>query len=279
MTADVRPLKVLVSVDIEGVAGVVHSEQTRPGNPEYERARRQMTAEANAAIAGAFEGGAAGVIVNDSHGEFRNLLIDGLDGRAEVLLGKPRDLGMMAGIDQDCSAVFLVGWHARAGTRGVLAHTINSFAFARVAVNGVDAGEASLYGAVASEFGVPVAFLSGDDVFVTETSPLYPGAVTVVIKRAHGNRVATSLSPEAACAKIRAGAGEAVTAARLLKLKPSQAPYALKLEATSAGLADLFALLPIVKRVDAVTIEWTSPTMRHAVRVLNSLSAMSFMLR
>ena len=172
----------------------------------------------------------------------------------------------------------LVVWHAKAGTRGVLAHTISSFAFARVSVNGVEAGEAALYGAVAAEFAVPVAFLSGDDVFVAETSPLYPGAVAVTTKRAHGNRVATSVSPEAACAKIRAGAREAVAAARLSKLKPSQAPYALSLEATSAGLADLFALLPIVKRVDGVTIEWTSPTMRHALRVLNSLSAMSFML-
>jgi D-amino peptidase len=277
--AEARPAKILISVDIEGIAGVVHPEQTRPGNGEYERARRRMTAEANAAIAGAFDGGATAAVVNDSHGEFRNLLVDELDVRAEVLLGKPRDLGMMAGIDQDCSAVFLVGWHARAGTRGVLAHTISSFAFARVSVNGVEAGEAALYGAVAAEFAVPIAFLSGDDVFVAETSHLYPGAVAVTTKRAHGNRVATSLAPEAACAKIRAGAREAVAAASLLKLKPSQAPYALQLEATNAALADLFALLPMVKRVDGVTIEWTSPTMRHAVRVLNSLSAMSFMLR
>jgi D-amino peptidase len=106
-------MKILISVDIEGVAGVVRPEQTRPGNPEYERARRWMTAEANAAVRGAFDGGAAAMIVNDSHGDFRNLLLDDLDPRAEALLGKPRELGMMAGIDQDCRAVFLVGWHAR----------------------------------------------------------------------------------------------------------------------------------------------------------------------
>jgi D-amino peptidase len=91
-------MNILISVDIEGVAGVFHPEQTRAGNGEYERARRWMTLEANAAIQGAFAGGAAHVWVNDSHGGFRNLLPDLLDARAQVVLGKPRTLGMMAGL-------------------------------------------------------------------------------------------------------------------------------------------------------------------------------------
>ncbi len=272
-------MKILVSVDIEGVAGVVHPEQTRAGNAEYERARRQMTAEANAAVRGAFDGGASAVIVNDSHGDFRNLLHAEIDPRAEVLLGKPRDLGMMAGIDQDCAAVFLVGWHAKARSAGVLAHTINSFAFARVVVNGVEAGEAMLYGAIAAEFGVPVGLLSGDDAFVAETLELYPSAIAATTKRAHGNRTATSLSAEAACAAIRDSARDATLRVPSLTQKPVQTPLSLRLEATAAALADLFAMLPIVRRVDAMAVEWNSPTMRHAVRVLNSLSAMSFMLR
>jgi len=272
-------MKILVAVDIEGISGVVHSEQTRAGNPEYERARRQMTAEANAAVAGAFEGGATAVVVNDSHGDFRNLLAEEIDARAELLLGKPRELGMMAGVDQGCTAAFLVGWHAKARTAGVLAHTINGFAFARVIVNGAETGEAGLYGAVAAEHGVPVALLTGDDVFIAETSVQYPGAVAVTVKRAHGNRVATGLSPQAACEAVRAGAREAMQRRAALRISPAQTAATLRLEATTVALADLFAMLPLVRRVDAVTIEWTSPTMRHAVRVLNSLSAMSAMLR
>jgi D-amino peptidase len=272
-------MRILVSVDIEGISGVVHPEQTRPGNAEYERARRQMTAEANAAVVGAFAGGASNVLVNDSHGDFRNLLPDALDPRAEVLLGKPRDLGMMAGVDQDCAAVFLVGWHARARSSGVLAHTINGFAFARVWVNGVETGEAGLYGALAGEFSVPVALLTGDDAFIGETAPLYPGAVPVTVKHAHANRVATSLSPQAACAAIEAGARQAMMQVRQIKPRPRETPAALRLETTTVALADLFAMLPIGKRVDPVTLEFVSPTMRHAVRVLNSLSAMSAVLR
>jgi D-amino peptidase len=272
-------VKILVSVDIEGVAGVVHPEQTRAGNAEYERARRQMTMEANAAVVGAFEGGAKAVIVNDSHGDFRNLIPDALDPRAELLLGKPRDLGMMAGVDPDCAGVFLVGWHAKARAAGVLAHTINSFAFSRVSVNGSDVGEADLYGAVAAEFSVPVALMTGDDVFIAETAPAFPGAVPVTIKRAHGNRVATSLSPNAACEAIRTGARDAALKCAGLKLRPVQTPASVSVEATSVALADLFAMLPIVKRVDPMSVQFASPTMRHAVRVLNSLSAMSSVLR
>jgi len=144
-------MKILISVDIEGVAGVFNVEQTRPGNGEYERARRWMTEEANAAIRGAFAGGATEVLVNDSHGSFRNLLADSLDPRARFVLGKPRYLGMMGGLDTECDGVMLIGYHSRAQGRGILAHTINSFAFARVTVNGRELGEAGLYGALAAE--------------------------------------------------------------------------------------------------------------------------------
>jgi D-amino peptidase len=273
-------MMILVSVDIEGIAGVVHPDQTRPGNPEYERARRWMTAEANAAIRGAFAGGAGRVVVNDSHGSFRNLLPDDLDPRAEVLLGKPRELGMMAGVDEsECKGVFLVGWHARSTAPGILSHTISSFAFARVVVNGTEAGEAALYGGVAAEFAVPVALFSGDDAFVAETAPLFPGALGVVVKRAHGNRVATSLSSAAACDALEGAAREAAAKCGSLKLQPLAVPAAVRVEATTVALADLFAMLPILRRVDALALEFRAPTMRYAVRVLNSLSAMSFMLR
>jgi D-amino peptidase len=272
-------MKILVSVDIEGIAGVVHREQTTRGNPEYERARRLMTAEANAAISGAFAGGATDVAVNDSHGDFRNLLADELDPRARYVQGKPRELGMMAGVDDGCAAVFLVGWHAKAGGAGILAHTISSFAFARVLVNGTPVGEAALYGAVAAEFGVPVALITGDDAFVAETSPLFNGVTAIAVKRALGNQVADSLSPHAACAAIEAGARKAGARVPTLRVAPVERSLQVRVHTATTAMADLFAVLPIAKRVEPAAIEFTSPTMRHAVRVLNSLSAMSFSLR
>ncbi|MGU7780966.1 M55 family metallopeptidase [Burkholderia sp. PU8-34] len=278
-------MKILISTDIEGIAGVFAVEQTRPGNPEYERARRWMTAEANAAIEGAFAGGAQAVWVNDSHGGFRNLLLDGQDGldaRARVVLGKPRTLGMMAGLEQRPDLVFMIGYHAKSQTPGVLAHTINSFAFSQVWLNGVELGEAGLYGALAREYGAHVALASGDDVFAEETQPLFPAARFETVKTAGGASTGDTLTPAAACVRVAAAARETVThalAAGWRAGEPRPAPAACTLRVQTVALADLFCMLPTLERVDAVTLRFETPSVEHAVRTLNSLSAMSFMLR
>ncbi|WNC90562.1 M55 family metallopeptidase [Paraburkholderia sp. FT54] len=277
-------MKVLISTDIEGIAGVFHPEQTRAGNGEYEAARRWMTLEANAAIEGAFAGGATHVWVNDSHGGFRNLLPDLLDARAQAVLGKPRTLGMMAGLEYGAALVFMIGYHAMSQTRGILAHTINSFAFARVSLNGVEVGEAGVYGALAEEYGAQVALLSGDDVFAEETAPRFPGARFVVTKSATGHASGVTQSPANARAAIEAAAREVVQQ----HLAKGHARESTRTEAKSvecelrvqtSALADLFCQWPTLTRVDAVTLRFGAASAEHAVRMLNCLSAMSFMLR
>lgn len=272
-------MKILISTDIEGGAGVFHAEQVRPGNGEYERARAWMTGEANAAVAGAFAGGATEVLVNDSHGGFRNLLPDQLDERARLVLGKPRYLGMMGGLEEGCDGVMMVGYHTRSQGRGVLAHTINSFAFARVVINGMELGEAGLYGALAGELGVPVIFASGDDAFIEETRPLFPAAQWVQTKVAHGQGSGVTLAPAAARRAIAQGAEAA--ARNLAQAVPFRIPGPIecRLQTQSSALADLFCMWPALERVDGVTVGFTAPTMQAAIRMLNSLAAMSFMLR
>ena len=183
-------MKILISTDIEGVAGVFHSEQVRAGNGEYERARAWMTAEANAAVQGAIAGGAEDILVNDSHGGFRNLLPDGLDERARLVLGKPRYLGMMGGLEEGCDAVFMIGYHSRSQGRGILAHTINSFASPACSSTAWSWARPAC-GALAGEMGVPVILATGDDVFISETSDLFPGAQWVQTKVAHGQAAAS----------------------------------------------------------------------------------------
>ncbi|WP_447918468.1 M55 family metallopeptidase [Achromobacter aegrifaciens] len=274
-------MKILISTDIEGVAGVFHAEQVRAGNGEYERARAWMTAEANAAVQGAIAGGAEEILVNDSHGGFRNLLPDGLDERARLVLGKPRYLGMMGGLEEGCDAVFMIGYHSRSQGRGILAHTINSFAFARVFINGMELGEAGLYGALAGEMGVPVILGTGDDAFIAETRDTFPGAEWVQTKVAHGQGSGVTLSP---AASRRAIAAAAETAVRNLKKGVAvpfriPAPIECRLQTQSSALADLFCMWPTLERVDGVTLRFTTDSMQSVVRTLNSLAAMSFMLR
>jgi D-amino peptidase len=272
-------MKVLISTDIEGVAGVFHPEQTRAGNPEYERARLLMAQEANAAVAGAFDAGAAEVLVNDSHGGFRNMPPDVLDPRARVVQGKPRYLSMMAGVEYGMDAVCMVGYHSRARGRGILAHTINSFAFAGVWLGEQELGEAGLYGALAGEYGVPVVMGSGDDVFVAENRPLFPHARFVETKRATGCNSGLSLSPESSRAAIRAGVAEGLAARADARPLVHAGPLTITLRTQSPAMADLFCQWPTFERVDGVTLHFTAPNVEAAVRMLNCCSAMSSMLR
>ena len=234
-------MKILISVDIEGIAGVFNAEQTRPGNGEYERARRWMTDEANAAIRGAFAGGATEVLVNDSHGTYRNLLPDSLDTRALFVLGKPRYLGMMGGLDPECEGVMMIGYHSRAQGRGILAHTINSFAFARVTVNGMELGEAGLYGALAAEAGVPVILGSGE---------FFPGARWVQTKVAYSHSSGVTMAPAEAQASIEQAAQLAVQElADPALVEPAQSllvapPVECLLTTQGPAIADLFCTWP-----------------------------------
>lgn len=272
-------MKLLISTDIEGIAGVFHAEQTRPGNGEYERARAWMTGEANAAVQGAFDAGATEVLVNDSHGGFRNLLPDQIDSRAQLVLGKPRYLGMMAGVETGCDGVFMIGYHGRAQSRGVLAHTINSSAFARVWLNEQELGEAGLYAALAGEFGVPVLMASGDDVFIGETRPLMPWVRYVQTKSAGGFGSGSTLAPAAARDAIREAAAQAVRQRADARAFRIDGPVTCRLQTQTPAHADLFCQWPTLERVDGVTLSFAADSVQSAVRMLNCLSAMSFMLK
>ena len=272
-------MKILISADIEGIAGVVHAEQTRPGNTEYESARRLMTEEVNAAIRGAFAGGASEVTVNDSHGTFRNLIPELLHPEARTILGKPRAFGMMAGLATDIGGVMLVGYHGRSQSRGILTHTINSFAFARIWFNDIEVGEAGIYGALAGEFRVPVLFGSGDDVFGNEFRELFPQAEYATVKQAMGNSSGVSLSPQKARAALESGARSAVENAGRQKALMFSCPIRCRVQSSSPILTDLFCQLPGTQRLDGVLFEFTMPSVEHAVRVLNCLSVMSVALK
>lgn len=272
-------MKIYISADIEGVAGVVNPQQGQPGNAEYERARRLMTQEANAAIAGAFDGGATAVLVNDSHGDMRNLLPDELDPRAELISGKPKPLNMFEGLTADHAGAICLGYHARARAHGVLSHTTNGFAFGHIRLNGRELGEAGLYGAHAGSLNVPVILLTGDDRLAAETAPLFPDAFHATVKTALGQRAARSLSPQKARDLIRERAKAAVEGARSMRPFVVDGPYRLEIELNSPALCDLAAMIPVAQRIDAVTVALPAQSVADAIGWMNTLSAMSAMLR
>ena len=272
-------MKIYISADIEGVAGVVSPEQCRPGNAEYERARRLMTEEVNAAIEGALAGGATAVLVNDSHGPMTNLLPDLLHPAAELILGKPKPFNMFAGLEADHALIFCTGYHASAANFGVLAHTTNGFAFRSVEIDGRALGEAGLYGAYAGERNIPVGLVTGDDVCVEEHRPLFPGAEFVQVKRALGNRAAHSLGITTARTAIRAAAERATRRAAEIRPFRIEQPHELVLDMTGAALADLVETIPVSRRLGPTRVGLPLTSMADAVRWMNTASAMSAMLR
>lgn len=272
-------MKIYIAADIEGVAGVVNPQQGTMGNGEHERARRLMTQEVNAAIEGAFAGGASEVLVNDAHGEMRNLLPEELDPRADLILGKPKPLNMVEGLTPEHAGLICLGFHARARQAGLLAHTTNGFAFAAIRLNGQELGEAGLYGAYAGSIGVPIILLSGDDRLEAEMRPLLPEARIAVVKQALGQRAARALSPDRARTLIRTEAEAAVRAARSVPPFTIEGPFQLEVEFNAPVLCDLAAVIPAAERLDAVTVLFRPESTEHALRWVNTLSALSAFLR
>lgn len=272
-------MKVYISADIEGVAGVVVPQQGQPGNVEYERARRLMTEEVSAAVAGAFDAGATEVVVNDSHGPMTNIIPELLDHRAELILGRPKPTYMCAGLDGSYDAVFFTGYHSGAGRNGILSHTVNGFAFYGIRVNGIDCAEATLYGAYAGSLGVPVVMLSGDDQLQAQMADAFPLAEFAVVKTALSQRAARALSPENARARIRAAASAGLARREVCRPYVIEGPYRLELDLSSVTLADLAAGIPVAERVAPRTVAFQAESMEAVVGWIGAIGAMSALLR
>lgn len=240
-------MQVYISIDMEGVAGIATRDQVVRGGHGYPQARALMTAEANAAIAGAYVAGAESVVVNDAHGTMDNLLPDRLDPRARLVLGTPKLDCMAEGLTGDHHVAFFVGYHA-AHAPGVLAHTFSSQLLA-VRVNGVLVSEAEVNAWQAAAVGVPVGLLSGDDIVCHVAHQAFPGVRTVEVKQARGVYAAVSLSPADACRRITEAAAEAVRNVR--DLRPVEVPDVLEAEVDMPLLvaAEHGALIPGVRRI------------------------------
>ncbi|HET6793498.1 MAG TPA: M55 family metallopeptidase, partial [Acidimicrobiales bacterium] len=184
--------RVLISVDMEGVAGVASWDQTIRGGHGYPRAQELMTEEANAAVRGALAGGADEVVVNDSHGTMDNLIHERLDPRARLVFGAPRASCMVQGVRAGDALAVFVGYHAPAGEEGVLAHTFSAH-FTELRVNGQPMSEGEVNGLYCASLGVPVGVLAGDDRICDIAGKAFPGVTAVEVKRAEGFSATDSL--------------------------------------------------------------------------------------
>lgn len=265
--------RIFVSVDMEGIGGVVSDQQIGSAGFEYQRFRELMTEEANAAIAAAREAGASEFVVADSHGSFQNLLVDRLPADVQLVRGTPRPLGMLQGIDDSFDGVVLLGYHASTvNPDGVRAHTFSSANLADVKLNGGSVTEGAWNAALAGHFGVPVLAVSGDAAAVAEVQARLPGVEGAVVKWPYGFHSARVLSPEASRQAIRAAVASALR--RRAELVPYRlsAPLEVEIRFKAYRPSEVLAWLPLFKRVDAHAVRFPARDMVEATRILSFLS-------
>lgn len=269
-------MKVFISVDLEGIGGVVNRRHTAEEGKEYEYARRLMIEEANAAVQGAFDGGATEVVVNDSHGEMGNLLPEMLHQEAMLISGSPKPLSMVEGVQTGCQAAIFVGYHAGAGTAAaVLDHTYVSRAAHQIRINGRPAGETAINAGVCGACGAPVVMVAGDKAVAEEARALIPGVVTVAVKEGLGRLAAISLHPEKARAAIRQGAAEAVRNLQRVALFKFTSPVALEVDLLYTTMADVAELVPGVRRIGGRTVAFTHEDYITVFKVMRAILALA----
>jgi D-amino peptidase len=260
-----RSLKIYLSADMEGLAGVVSDEQLSPSGFEYQRFRQIMTDEVNTAIEAAFAAGATEILVSDSHGNGQNLLIEQLPDNVQVIRSWPRPLAMMSGIDESFDGAIFIGYHTSTdNTAGVRAHTMSSARVTSLKLNGRAVPEAGFNAAIAGHFNVPVIMISGDDAIVEEAGKVIGDFEGAVVKHALGFHSARTLTPNAARAVI----AEKVTAAmnRIDDFKPYrlEGPITVDLRLKNYRPVELLDYLPMVERLDSHTIRYVAKDMIEA---------------
>jgi len=266
-------MKVYISCDMEGISGVVAGKQTEMNNEEYKRGQKLMTRELNAAIEGALAAGASEVLVNDSHGSMRNILIEELNPAAQLISGSPKPLSMMQGIEGSLfDAAFFIGYHAQAGTAySVLDHTYSGIVY-QVSLNGRPMGETGLNAALAGYFGVPVVLVTGDKLLVEEATALLGTVEGVAVKESYGRYAARCLAPEAVHDLIRQAAQSALAKAKEGR-KPFviEPPITLAVDFTSSAHLDMAELIPGSRRTSGRHIEYTHDDLLTVFKVWRAM--------
>ncbi|MCK6256087.1 M55 family metallopeptidase [Fictibacillus sp. KIGAM418] len=251
-------MKIFISADMEGISGVATNMQLKK-NDEYQRFRKLMTQDVNAAIAGAFEGGATEVTVADGHGNMSNLLVEELDERARLVSGNNRVLCQLSGLDESFDGIMFVGHHGReAGSeRAVISHTLAGVAVGEMKINGKIVGETEMNAGAAGSFGVPAILATGDDAYVEEVMETLPDIEGAVVKYAVDRFAAELIHPVKARQIIREKAMRGVQRAKEIPPYTVEGPITFEIEFKGPNQALMTTTLPTVELIGPKRIQFT----------------------
>ncbi|MER7817640.1 M55 family metallopeptidase [Streptomyces sp. NPDC096153] len=265
-------MKILISADMEGATGVTWPADVLPGTPQWERCRSLFTSDVNAAALGFFDGGADEVLINEAHWSMRNLLLERLDDRVEMLTGRHKSLSMVEGVQHgDVDGIAFVGYHTGAGAEGVLAHTYLANSITGVWLNGTRASEGLLNAHVVAEYGVPVVLVTGDDLTCEDAVGYAPEARKVAVKDHVSRYAAVCRTPTRTSTDIRAAAKEATALA--VRHEPVRGgPFTVELEFDAEHLAAAATVVPGTARSGERRTVYTSETMYEAIRTFKAVT-------
>ena len=269
-------MKVFISSDIEGTAGIADWGQVLMGSHEYELGRTLLEGEVNAAIEGACEAGATAFVVNDAHHTMQNLRPQNLACRASLVSGFHKPLYMMQGLDETFGCAFLVSYHGSiSAERAVLSHTYNPQAIWHAELNGAIVGESAINMLVAAHHRVPVVLVTGDEVTAEEATRFAPAIEAVVVKRSITRFAAESLHPDEACERIREGARRAVAATASASPPAIDLPATLDLTLLTADLAEMSTWIRGVERTGTRSVRITDDEPLRLYRTFVTLIALT----
>lgn len=266
-------MRVLISADMEGVTGVTFPDDVEPGSARWSYHRKFFTGDVNAAVRGFFDAGADEVLVNDSHADKRNLLLDELDPRATMLIGTHKPWSMMEGIDRGYDAIAFVGYHAGAGQQGVLSHTYLPNMITSVWLNGEPCSEGYMNAALAYEFGVPVVLVTGDDCAIEDARSYAPEAKLVAVKECVDRYTAICLPPSRSAELITAAARSSLDP--LPTVPSSSGPFRYEIEFDATHPVVMTTAIPEVEQIAPRRVAFELPTMKLAIRCFRAVTALA----
>lgn len=271
-------MNIFISADIEGISGIFHSKQTGDSGAEYERAKKLMTDDVNAAIEGALEAGAEKILVNDSHGSMRNIIIEDLNPAARLISGFPKPLFMLEGLDSSFDGLIFIGYHAMSRTKGILAHTVNGFTFHSIKMNGVEYGESEINAAVAAHFNVPVIMASGDNYLGEEIVRFLPWVEFAEVKIARGSKSADCLTPLVAARLIKEKVKKSILNLNNCEKFVMDYPIKLEVKFNSPLITDVMEIIPGTVRISSDTVIYNSVDILDSMKMIFTMSAASCLL-
>jgi D-amino peptidase len=269
-------MKIYISADIEGISGVVNGSFTSQKEYDYARARKLMTDEVNAAVSGAKLAGAEEILVNDSHGPMTNILIEDLDEDVRLISGSKKLLGMMEGIDSTYDGAMLIGYHARHNTSGTLAHSYYGIVVSEIKINGRVVGEFEFNSMMAGYYGVPVVFVSGDDVLSSQVKEFNPDIETLIVKKARSRYSAESIQLKKVH-RLLQGNIQKTLSEKLKSIKPCIVEGKVELEMAflNSGMAEATLFIPGVEMVAPNRVSYTAKDILEAYKMRAALTTLA----